>query len=72
MTRRNVAAICLGLIMVMMLYIGITFGMSFAIAYLVVDMGLLNVGVGRLALLIWLVRLPMLNCGTNVNVGKHE
>lgn len=72
MTRRNVAAICLGLIMVMMLYIGITFGMSFAIAYLVVDMGLLNVGVGRLALLIWLVRLLMLNCGTNVNVSKHE
>ena len=72
MTRRNVVAICLGLIMVMMLYIGITFGMSFAIAYLVVDMGLLNVGVGRLALLIWLVRLLMLNCGTNVNVSKHE
>lgn len=72
MTRRNVAAICLGLIMVMMLYIGITFGMSFAIAYLIVDMGLLNVGVGRLALLIWLVRLLMLNCGTNVNVSKHE
>lgn len=72
MTRRNVVAICLGLIMVMMLYIGITFGMSFAIAYLVVDMGLLNVGVGRLALLIWLVRLLMLNCGTNVNVGTHE
>lgn len=72
MTRRNVVAICLGLIMVMMLYIGITFGMSFAIAYLVVDMGLLNVGVGRLALLIWLVRLLMFNCGTNVNVGKHE
>ena len=54
MTRRNVAAICLGLIMVMMLYIGITFGMSFAIAYLAVEMGLLNVSVGRLALLIWL------------------
>ena len=71
MTRRNVAAICLGLIMVMMLYIGITFGMSFAIAYLAVEMGLLHVSVGKLALLIWLVRLLMLNCGTNVNVGKH-
>ena len=72
MTRRNVAAICLGLIMLMMLYIGITFGMSFAIAYLAVEMVLLNGSVGRLALLIWLVRLLMLNCGTNVNVSKHE
>ncbi len=71
MTRRNVVAICLGLIMVMMLYIGITFGMSFAIAYLVVDMGLLNVGVGRLALLIWLVKL-MFNYNVNVNTRKHE
>lgn len=55
----------------MMLYFGITFGISFAIAYLVVKMGLLNVGVGKLALLIWLVKL-MFNYNVNVNNSKHE
>ena len=72
MTRGDVVAFCIGIVLVMALYSCITFGISIAIAYLVVKMGLLNVGVGKLALLIWLVRLLMLNCGTNVNVGKHE
>ena len=72
MTRGDVVAFCIGIVMAMALYSCITFGISIAIAYLVVKMGLLNVGVGKLALLIWLVRLLMLNCGTNVNVGKHE
>ena len=72
MTRGDVVAFCIGIVLAMALYFCITFGISLAIAHLVVDMGILNVGVGKLALLIWLVRLLMLNCGTNVNVGKHE
>lgn len=72
MTRRNVVAMLVGCVLAMVLYFCITFGISLAIAHLVVNMGILNVGVGRLALLIWLVKLLMLNCGTNVNVGKHE
>ena len=55
----------------MALYSCITFGISIAIAYLVVKMGLLNVGVGKLTLLIWLVKL-MFNYNVNVNTRKHE
>lgn len=72
MTKGDVMAICLGFILVIVLYFGITFGISFAIAYLVVKMGLLNVGVGKLALLIWLVKLLMSNCNPNEHMRKHE
>ena len=71
MTKGDVMAFCIGIVLVMMLYFGITFGISLAIAYLVVKMGLLNVGVGKLALLIWLVKL-MFNYNVNMNNSKHE
>ena len=71
MTRGDVVAIGLGCVLAMVLYFCITFGISIAIAYLVVKMGLLNVGVGKLALLIWLVKL-MFNYNVNVNTRKHE
>lgn len=72
MTRKDAIAICLWCILAMMLYSVITFGISFAIAYLVVEMGFLNVGVGKLALLIWLVKLLMSNHNTNEHMRKHE
>ena len=72
MTRGDVVAFCIGIVMAMVLYFCITFGISLAIAYLVVDMGILNVGVGKLALLIWLVKLFMFNYNANVNTVKHE
>jgi hypothetical protein len=72
MTKGDATAICLGCVLAMMMHFVITFGISFAIAHLVVRMGLLNVGVGRLALLIWLVKLLMFNYNANVNTRKHE
>lgn len=72
MTRGDVVAMLIGCVLAMVLYFCITFGMSFAIAYLAVNMGILNVGVGRLALLIWLVKLFMFNYNVNVNTVKHE
>ena len=72
MTRGDVVAFCIGIVMAMVLYFCITFGISLAIAHLVVDMGILNVGVGKLALLIWLVKLFMFNYNANVNTVKHE
>ena len=71
MTRGDVVAFCIWIVLVMALYFCITFGISLAIAHLVVKMGLLNVGVGKLALLIWLVKL-MFNYNVNVNTRKHE
>ena len=71
MTRGDVVAFCIGIVLAMVLYFCITFGISLAIAHLVVDMGILNVGVGKLALLIWLVKL-MFNYNVNVNKSKHE
>lgn len=71
MTRGDVVAFCIGIVLAMALYSCITFGISIAIAYLVVKMGFLNVGVGKLALLIWLVKL-MFNYNVNVNTRKHE
>ena len=71
MTRGDAVAIGLGCVLAMVLYFCITFGISLAIAHLVVDMGILNVGVGKLALLIWLVKL-MFNYNVNVNKSKHE
>ena len=71
MTRGDVVAFCIGIVLAMVLYFCITFGISLAIAHLVVDMGILNVGVGKLALLIWLVKL-MFNYNVNVNTRKHE
>ena len=71
MTRGDVVAFCIGIVLAMVLYFCITFGISLAIAHLVVKMGLLNVGVGKLALLIWLVKL-MFNYNVNVNKSKHE
>ena len=44
MTRGDVVAFCIGIVLAMVLYSCITFGISIAIAYLVVKMGLLNVG----------------------------
>ena len=72
MTRGDAVAIGLGCVLAMVLYFCITFGISLAIAHLVVDMGILNVGVGKLALLIWLVKLFMFNYNANVNTVKHE
>ena len=71
MTRGDAVAFCIGIVLAMVLYFCITFGISLAIAHLVVDMGILNVGVGKLALLIWLVKL-MFNYNVNVNKSKHE
>ena len=71
MTRGDVVAFCIGCVLAMALYFCITFGISLAIAHLVVNMGILNVGVGKLALLIWLVKL-MFNYNVNVNTRKHE
>ena len=72
MTRGDVVAFCIGCVLAMALYFCITFGISLAIAHLVVNMGILNVGVGKLALLIWLVKLFMFNYNANVNTVKHE
>jgi hypothetical protein len=69
-TKRDAIACCIWIVLVIMMHLGITFGISFAIAYLVVNMGLLNVSVGKMALLIWLVRLLWFN--SNENPRKHE
>ena len=72
MTRGDVVAFCIGIVLAMALYSCITFGISLAIAHLVVNMGILNVGVGKLALLIWLVKLFMFNFNANVNSCKFQ
>ena len=54
-------ATMLACILALAIYVACSLGISFLIAKLVVGMGLLNVGVGRLTLLIWLVKMLFFN-----------